>query len=183
MAAEAPARRTFLYALPVLVFLGLAGFLYAGLYLRPQEIPSPLIGKPAPQFALPPIEGLPGGLARADIEGKVSLVSVFASWCGPCRIEHPLLMALAERKRLPIYGIAYKDKPEDAKAWLADLGNPYDKIGADRDGRVGLDWGVYGVPETYLIDKQGNIAFKVIGPLSPEVLESQLLPLVEKLEK
>ena len=176
-------RLNLLYLLPVIVFAGVAAFLYLGLYLRPSEIPSPLIGKPAPTFDLPALEGLPGGLSRADLEGKVSLVSVFASWCGPCRLEHPLLMALAEKKRLPIYGISYKDRPEDSRGWLQSLGNPYDKIGVDRDGRVGLDWGVYGVPETYLIDREGNVAFKVVGPLTPEVLESQVLPMAARLMK
>ena len=183
MADSARRRRALVALVPALVFMGLAVFLYRGLYLRPSEIPSPLIGKPAPTFELPPLPGLPGGLSRADLGGRVVLVSIFASWCGPCRIEHPLLMGLAERHRIPVYGIAYKDKPEDAKAWLAALGNPYEKIGLDLDGRTGFEWGVYGVPETFVIDRAGNIAHKFIGPLSPESVETELLPLVARLSQ
>jgi cytochrome c biogenesis protein CcmG/thiol:disulfide interchange protein DsbE len=176
-------RRPLLAVLPVLLFLVVAGFLYVGLYLNPREIPSALIGKPAPTFALPAVEGRSDGLANADFAGQVAIVNVFASWCGPCLIEHPLLMGLAARKLVPIYGINYKDPPDQAAAWLARHGDPYTRIGADRDGRVGIDWGVYGVPETYVVDAKGTIVFKHVGPLTPEVIEGRIVPMIESLRK
>jgi len=175
--------RRVLYLLPVVVFLVLGGFFWRGLQMDPQLIPSPMIGKPAPAFALPPLKTDKPGLAAADLQGKVTLVSFFASWCIPCRAEHPLLMELAATHQVNLVGINYKDKPEDGLAWLGKLGDPYAAIGADRDGRVGIDFGVYGVPESYLIDKQGRIRFKQTGPFTAEDISNKLLPLVAELSK
>ncbi|RMD87575.1 MAG: DsbE family thiol:disulfide interchange protein [Alphaproteobacteria bacterium] len=155
--------------LPVAAFLLIVGafswYLVSG--EDPRVIPSPLIDKPVPEFDLPPLEaGIPGLASRDLAEGKVVLVNVFASWCAPCRIEHPFLSALAA-EGVPIYGIAYKDAPEDTRAMLAELGNPYERIGVDRDGRVGIDLGVYGVPETYVVSGDGRIRHKHIGPILP----------------
>ncbi len=145
-------------------------------------LPSPLIDQPAPEFALPPLESGQPGFSSADLKGHVSLVNTFASWCAPCRAEHPVLNALAQTKRVPIYGINYKDKADNARAWIAELGNPYARIGAD-DGRVGIDWGVYGVPETFLVDRQGRIRYKHVGPLTQADVEHTILPLVARLER
>ncbi|HLN24305.1 MAG TPA: DsbE family thiol:disulfide interchange protein [Patescibacteria group bacterium] len=175
--------RRVLYLLPVVVFLVLGGFFWRGLQMDPQLIPSPMIDKPAPAFALPPLKTDKPGLASADLQGKVTLVSFFASWCIPCRAEHPLLMDLAASGKVIVVGVNYKDKPEDGLAWLGKLGDPYTAIGADRDGRVGIDFGVYGVPESYLIDKQGRIRFKQTGPFTPEIISGKLLPLVAELSK
>jgi cytochrome c biogenesis protein CcmG, thiol:disulfide interchange protein DsbE len=176
------ARRGWLYLLPVGFFALLAAGFYVGLGIDSQVLPSALIDQPAPQFALPPLnEGEPG-FATSDLQGKVSLVNTFASWCAPCRAEHRVLTALAATKRLPIYGIDYKDKTEAARAWIAELGNPYTRIGTD-DGRVGIDWGVYGVPETFVVDRAGRIRYKHVGPLTEADLTRTILPLVAQLEK
>jgi cytochrome c biogenesis protein CcmG/thiol:disulfide interchange protein DsbE len=177
--ADKPRRRLG-YLLPIGLFLVVAGFLYVGLYLRPREIPSALIDKPVPQFDLPPIDGRPPGLKTEDLKGQVQLVNVFASWCGPCRVEHPLLMELKRKGVAPIHALNYKDAPGNARALLSETGDPYDRIGADRDGRVGIEWGVYGVPETFVIDAQGRIVFKHVGPLMPYDVEHKLLPAIEK---
>ena len=179
---ETPARPGFRVAflLPVLLFFALAGyFAWALLSGRdPQRVESALIGKPAPEFALPPLlPDLPGA-ARADFGGKPVLVNFFASWCIPCRIEHPYLMELSRDADMTIIGIAYKDKPEAATALLQELGNPYDRIGQDRDGRTAIDFGVYGVPETYVIDAGGIVRFRQAGPLTPDVIEQEVLPLL-----
>lgn len=168
---------------PLAVFLVAGVFLAIGLTLNPREVPSPLINKPVPEFALPPVQGRMLGLSSADLNGEVSLVNVFASWCVACRAEHPLLMELKQKGAVPIHGLNYKDKPDDAEKWLAELGDPYLRTGADINGRVGIDWGVYGVPETFVIDRQGRIAYKQIGPLSPAVLEKTILPLIRKLQQ
>jgi len=144
-----------------------------------KKIPSVLIDKPVPQFDLPPLYADRAGLKTDDLKGQITLVNIFASWCVPCRIEHPLLMQLAAEKRLPIFGINYKDRPEDAKRWLSDLGDPYSRIGADNDGRVSIDWGVYGVPESFLVDGTGTILYKQVGPLTADVIQDTILPLVE----
>ena len=175
-------RRGWIYLLPVLLFAVLAAGFYAGLGIDTNVLPSPLIDKPAPPFALPPLsEGEPG-FATADLAGHVSLVNTFASWCAPCRSEHPVLNALARSKRVAIYGINYKDKPEAARTWIAEFGNPYTKIGAD-DGRVGIEWGVYGVPETFVVDRRGRIRYKHVGPLTEADVAKTILPLVAKLER
>ena len=151
--------------------------------MDPRKVPSPLIGKPVPEFRLLPVQGRTGGLATADLKREVSLVNVFASWCVACRQEHPFLMRLARDKVIPINGINYKDQPEEAAAWLDALGDPHSRTGADIDGRVGIDWGVYGVPETFLIDRNGHIAYKQIGPVTPEVWEETIEPLIRTLGK
>ena len=174
--------RRWLFVIPVLAFAAIAAAFYVGLGIDPNVLPSALIDEPAPQFDLPPLPGHEQGFSSADLKGHVSLVNTFASWCLPCRAEHPVLNALSATKRVPIYGIDYKDKEDAAVAWIAALGNPYTKIGAD-DGRVGIDWGVYGVPETFVVDRQGRIRYKHVGPLTQTDLERTILPLVAKLEK
>lgn len=176
-------RRRLVVILPAIGFIGLAIAFGVSLGRNPSVVPSALIGKPVPTFDLPPVKGTALGLSSADLKGKVSLVNVFASWCVACREEHPLLMQLSARHVVPIYGIDYKDKPDDAARWLAAMSNPYARAGADRDGRVAIDWGVYGVPETYVIDRNGRIAFKQIGPVTPPILKGTILPLVEKLRR
>ena len=178
--AAAP-RRFWLYLLPTAIFAGIGVLLYIGLYRDPTLVPSPLIGKPVPEFALGPIQGRELGLSSRDLHGEVTLVNVFASWCVACRHEHPLLLALEREGTVPVHGLNYKDAPDDAAAWLDALGDPYTRIGADLDGRVGLDWGVYGVPETFVVDRTGRIAYKHIGPVTPRVLDEVILPLVEGL--
>jgi len=176
-------RRRWVYLLPMMVFLVVGTALGIGLTLKPGEIPSVLIGKPVPEFDLPPVQGRSLGLASADLEGEVSLVNVFASWCTACRAEHPLFMKLQAAGTVPIHGLNYKDRPEDAAQWLDQLGDPYTRTGADRDGRVGIEWGVYGVPETFVIGKDGRIAHKHIGPITPKDLDETLLPLIERLRQ
>ena len=147
-------------------------------------MPSALIDKPVPEFSLPPVQGFEeaGGFATADLgKGEIALVNIFASWCGPCRVEHPLLMALAAAGTVPLYGINYKDTPDDAARWLGRLGNPYTLMGADRDGRTGIEWGVYGVPETFVVDGSGRIRHRHVGVLSKHDLDETILPLIEDL--
>jgi cytochrome c biogenesis protein CcmG/thiol:disulfide interchange protein DsbE len=175
-------RRGLIFVLPAVVFTLLAVGFYVGLGIDSNVLPSALIDQPAPDFALPPLPGDERGFSSADLRGHVSLVNVFASWCTPCRAEHPILNALAKPGRVPIYGINYKDKADPALAWLAELGNPYTRIGAD-DGRVGIDWGVYGVPETFIVDRAGRIRYKHVGPLTQNDVERTILPLVTRLEK
>lgn len=185
MATEAasPKPRRFVVLVPLLLFLGLAAlFLMQLLSGRDvAEIPSALIGQPAPQTSLPPLEGvsLPG-LDSKDFAGKVTLVNVWASWCGPCREEHPFLLALSQDKRFSIAGLNYKDAPENARRFLGSLGNPYSAIGVDSAGRTAIDWGVYGVPETFLVGKDGKIVFKHVGPLTEQAVAQNLLPEIEK---
>ena len=169
--------------MPLLLFLGLAVLLGIGLTLNPREVPSALIGKPVPAFDLPPVKDRSLGLSSTDLKGEVSLVNVFASWCAACRDEHPLLMELRENGLLPIHGLNYKDKPEEASKWLDELGDPYTRTGADINGRVGIDWGVYGVPETFVIDRDGRIAYKQIGPVTRDVLRKKIIPLISELRR
>ena len=164
---------------PVAAFGVVVALLALGLTRNPRKVPSPLIGKPVPQFSLSPVLGRTLGLSDANLKGQVSVVNVFASWCVPCRQEHPLIQRLAGN--VPVHGLNYKDRPEDAKRWLDELGDPYTRTGADLDGRVGIDWGVYGVPETYVVDRDGRIAYKHIGPITPRALSERLMPLVERL--
>lgn len=176
-------RHRLLLLLPLLVFLILGGYFALGLTKDPSKLPSMLIDKPVPTFTLPGLtEGEPG-LASTDLTGKVRLVNVFASWCAPCRVEHPLLMRLAKEEGITIHGINYKDKPEAAKAFLDQMGNPFTSIGSDRDGRVGIDFGVYGVPETYVIDKAGRVRYRHVGPLMPFDLDEKILPMIRELSK
>lgn len=176
-------RRRLLYVVPAAGFVGLVIALALGLTRNPRELPSTLIGKPVPVFDLPPVRGRTLGLASTDLNGQVSLVNVFASWCVACRAEHPLFMRLAENKVVPVHGLNYKDAPEDAARWLDTLGDPYTRTGADRDGRVAIDWGVYGVPETFVVTADGRIAHKHAGPLSQRDLDETILPLVERLQR
>lgn len=169
------------HIVPLVVFAGLAVAFAAGLTMNPREIPSVLVGKPVPEFALPPVDRQALGFSAADLKGEVRLVNVFASWCAACEEEHPLLTRLAAAGTVPIYGLNYKDDPEDARRWLNRLGNPYARIGADRDGRVAIDWGVYGVPETFVVDRQGRIAYKHIGALKEGVLKERIMPLIARL--
>jgi len=173
-------RRIFL--LPLLVF-GIISVAFAiGLTLNPRDIPSVLIGKPVPEFTLPPVQGRTLGLSTPDLKGEVSMVNVFASWCTACKEEHPILMDLARRGVAPIHGLNYKDKPNDAQTWLDSLGDPYTRTGADISGRVAIDWGVYGVPETFIIDAKGRIAYKHIGAINEKALNDKILPLIRKLK-
>ena len=170
------------YLVPLGIFIMLVAFLAVGLGLNPREVPSPLINKPAPAFQLPQLHQPDKTFSQQDMKGKVWLLNVWASWCVSCRQEHPLLMDLAKSNVVPIYGLNYKDPREDALAWLKELGDPYVLSIADRNGRVGIDYGVYGVPETFVIDKQGAIRYKQIGPVTPEALQNKILPLVKELQ-
>ena len=167
--------------IPLLIFIVLVGFLAVGLSLKPREIPSPLINKPAPAFSLPTLDAPEQKMSVQDLRGKVWILNVWASWCVACRIEHPLLVEFAKSGTVPIYGLNYKDKRDDAIGWLAKFGDPYTRSLSDTDGLVGIDFGVYGVPETFVIDKTGVIRMKHIGPVTPEVLRDDILPLVRKL--
>lgn len=181
--AASPRPRRLLVLAPLLLFLGLAAlFLIQLLSGRDvAEIPSALIGQVAPETNLPPLEGMSlPGLDNRAFAGKVTLVNVWASWCGPCRDEHPFLMALSQDKRFSIAGLNYKDAPENARRFLGGLGNPYSAIGVDSAGRAAIEWGVYGVPETFLVGKDGKIVFKHVGPLSEQAVASSLLPAIEK---
>ncbi len=172
--------RRLLFVLPVVGFVGLAGVFALGLGHDPTALKSAMIDKPAPDFALSPVLADRPGLGRADLGGKPVLVNFFASWCAPCRIEHATLAGLAA-SGVPLYGVAYKDKPENAQRFLGDLGDPYQKIGLDLDGRTAIDFGVYGVPETYILDRDGRIRYRYAGPLTDEVLKAEILPRLEAL--
>ncbi|SDB06416.1 DsbE family thiol:disulfide interchange protein [Bauldia litoralis] len=181
--AAPPRRPRLIMLLPLFVFVALAAVFLIRLETggNPDAIPSALIGRPAPDFDLPPLEGIARpGLARADLEGGVTVVNVFASWCGPCRIEHPQLMELAKDDRFQVVGINYKDQPSNARRFLTDLGNPYALIGVDPNGRAGIDWGLYGVPETFIVDAKGIIRYKHIGPIGVDTLSEVILPEIEK---
>lgn len=167
--------------LPLLLFLVLVGFLGKGLFLDPREVPSPLIGKPAPAFTAPVLGDASKTFSSADMKGKVWLLNTWASWCAACRDEHPLLVEMLAHN-IPLYGLAYKDTDEEALAVLKEMGNPYITTATDADGRIGIDYGVYGVPETYIIDKAGIIRYKQIGPITPESLRDVILPLLKELE-
>jgi cytochrome c biogenesis protein CcmG/thiol:disulfide interchange protein DsbE len=175
--------RRVLFLLPLVLFLVLVG--YFALALRPgydpQTLPSAMIDKEAPQFDLAGLNG--EGLSRDGLKGGPVLINFFASWCVPCRVEQPVLMRLANREHVPLYGIDYKDLPEDATKLLAQFGDPYRRIGLDPDGHVGLDFGVYGVPETYVLDSTGRIRKRFVGPLTAEEVENELLPLLKALNK
>jgi cytochrome c biogenesis protein CcmG/thiol:disulfide interchange protein DsbE len=171
------------WSLPLAVFLVVLAFLFVGLFHDPREVPSPLIGKPAPQFSLAKLHQPGERLTTADMRGQVWLLNVWASWCVSCRIEHPLLVQLSKANVVPVIGLQYKDKAEDGLAWLETNGDPYRMSIVDRDGRVGIDFGVYGVPETFVIDKAGVIRYKQIGPLSADALDKTILPLVRELQR
>jgi len=176
-------KRHLRFLLPLVIFLILAAFLGRGLLLNPREVPSPLIDRPAPEFELSRLHNPNLNFSTQEMKGKVWLLNVWASWCVSCRVEHPLLVQLSRDNIVPIIGLDYKDRRSDALAWLDDLGDPYLFSVMDKDGRVGMDYGVYGVPETYVIDKQGIIRYKQIGPVSPGSLQNTILPLVRELQK
>lgn len=167
---------------PLAVFTLLMAFLLVGLFRNPTEVPSPLIGKVAPDFDLPRLSDPRTTFSNREMAGKVWLLNVWASWCVSCRAEHPLLVQLARENIVPIYGLNYKDRRDDALDWLRTFGDPYVASAHDLDGRVGMDYGVYGVPETYVIDAQGVIRYKQIGPITPDVLQARILPLVRELQ-
>lgn len=170
------------FLIPLAVFVALVVFLAIGLNRNPREVPSPLIDKPAPAFTLSQLHAPDKQLSLADMKGKVWLLNVWASWCAPCREEHPLLVELGKANLVPIYGLVHKDKPDAAMKWLEQHGNPYVVSVQDPDGRVSIDYGVYGVPETFLIDKDGVIRFKQIGPLTPDAMRDRLIPLIKQLQ-
>jgi cytochrome c biogenesis protein CcmG/thiol:disulfide interchange protein DsbE len=170
------------FMLPLVLFVVLVGFLAVGLNLDPREVPSPLVGKPAPAFNLPQLANAEQQFSVADMKGKVWLLNVWASWCVSCRQEHPVLVDYVKQPgAVPVIGLNYKDQRADGLRWLRQFGDPYQLSAFDADGRVGIDYGVYGVPESYLIDKAGVIRYKQIGPITPEVLEKKILPLVKEL--
>lgn len=168
------------YLLPIVVFGALLALFVVGLNRDPSYVPSPLLGKPAPEFELPRLEDPANTVKRADLLGDVSLVNVWATWCVGCRQEHPFLVELARRGEVPIFGLNWKDDPASARAWLARLGNPYKATAVDQDGRVAIDWGVYGAPETFLIDASGRVLYKHIAPLTPEVWEREFVPRIRQ---
>lgn len=170
--------------LPLALFVVLLGFLAAGLSGKPRDLPSALMDRPAPAFRLPVLAGEgPGAtLSRDDLRGQVWVLNVWASWCAACREEHPLLVDFARRATVPVYGLNYKDQPEAAQRWLARHGDPYRRSLVDADGRVGIDFGVYGVPETFVIDRDGVVRLKHVGALTPEVIETQIAPLLRRLQ-
>ncbi len=171
------------YLVPLGLFAVLVGFLFVGLGLNPREVPSPLIDKPAPAFSLPQLHRPDQSLTQNDLRGRVWLLNVWASWCVSCRQEHPVLMDLARAGLVPVYGLNYKDRREDALAWLQEFGDPYAASLMDADGRIGIDYGVYGVPETFVIDKAGVIRYKHIGPLTVEGVRQKILPVIKELQR
>lgn len=171
------------FLLPLAGFVVLVAFLGIGLTLNPREVPSPLIDRPVPAFRLAQLAQPDLGFSHKDMLGQVWLLNVWASWCVSCREEHPLLVELSRTRVVPVIGLNYKDKPPEARAWLRQFGDPYVLSATDLDGRVGIDFGVYGVPETFVIDRAGVIRYKQIGPLTPESLEKKILPLVRQLQK
>lgn len=172
------------FTLPLIAFIALVALLAVGLNLNPREVPSPLIGKPTPDFKVPQLQNPEANFSPKEMQGKVWLLNVWASWCVSCREEHPVIVEYAKKGLLPpVVGLNYKDKRDDGLRWLARFGDPYLLSAFDADGRVGIDYGVYGVPESYLIDKAGVIRFKQIGPITPAVMENKILPLVKELNQ
>jgi cytochrome c biogenesis protein CcmG/thiol:disulfide interchange protein DsbE len=171
------------FLIPLGIFMVLVLFLGVGLRLNPREIPSPFIGKPAPAFTLTQLHESERQFSPQDMQGKVWLLNVWASWCVSCRQEHPVLMGFSRQALVPILGLNYKDGREDGKAWLSEFGNPYTLSAFDANGRIGIDYGVYGVPETFVIDKSGVIRYKHVGPLTPTIISEKLLPLIKELNR
>ncbi|HCE08254.1 MAG TPA: DsbE family thiol:disulfide interchange protein [Oxalobacteraceae bacterium] len=171
------------FLLPLAVFVALVIFLGIGLRLNPREVPSPLIGKPAPAFRLTRLHEPDKTISASDMAGQVWLLNVWASWCVSCRQEHPVWVDFAKLNVVPIVGLNYKDVRKDGTEWLRQFGNPYTVSAFDQDGRVGIDFGVYGVPETFVIDKHGVIRYKQIGPVTPEIITDKLLPLIKELNR
>ena len=171
------------YFIPLGVFAGLVAFLAVGLRMDPTEVPSPFIGKSAPEFELPRLYKTGENLSPQSMDGKVWLLNVFASWCVSCREEHGVITRLIKNSGIEVVGLNYKDEESDAKRWLKQFGNPYFAIAVDYEGRTGIDWGVYGVPETFVIDKKGVIRLKHIGPVSDKDVREEIIPLIEQLRK
>jgi cytochrome c biogenesis protein CcmG/thiol:disulfide interchange protein DsbE len=171
------------FLIPLALFFVMVAFLAVGLKLDPREVPSPLVNKPAPAFTVPQLQQPELQISSADLKGKVWLLNVWASWCVACREEHPVLMEFARGQVIPIVGLDYKDQRKDGMNLIKRSGNPYDIIAFDADGRVGIDYGVYGVPESYLIDKNGVIRYKHIGPITQEALAKTIIPLINELKK
>ena len=171
------------YVIPLVIFIVLVVFLAIGLGRDPREVPSPLINKPAPAFELPQLANPSQKFSAQQLRGQVWLLNVWASWCVACREEHPMLLELERQRAIPIYGLNYKDMPQDALGWLRELGDPYPLNVSDMDGRVGIDYGVYGAPETFLIDRDGIIRFKQVGPITPAIWEKEFLPRIKELSK
>ncbi len=170
------------YLVPLAIFFILVAFLYRGLSLDPKRVPSPLVGKPMPEFSLPRLKDPAATLSDSDLKGKVSVLNIWATWCVSCRAEHEVLLQLANTGSVDIYGLNYKDERAKAQQWLQQLGDPYVANAFDADGRTGIDWGVYGAPETFIMDKLGMIRHKHIGPLTVEALNSTILPLIAELQ-
>ena len=170
------------YLVPLAIFLVLVAILYRGLSLDSKRIPSPLVGKPMPEFVLPRLQDAAATLSDDDLKGKVSMLNIWATWCVSCRAEHEVLLLLAKTGKIDIYGLNYKDERAKAQQWLLQLGDPYVANAFDADGRAGIDWGVYGAPETFIMDKQGVIRHKHIGPLSVDALNNEILPLIAELQ-
>jgi cytochrome c biogenesis protein CcmG/thiol:disulfide interchange protein DsbE len=168
------------YALPIAAFLIVAGFLYRGLSLNPRYIPSPMVGQPAPEFSLPSLRDPSTEIGTADMRGQLSLLNVWGTWCVECRYEHAFLLELSRTSGIPIYGFNLKDDRESALEWLATLGDPYVESAADVEGYVAVDWGIYGAPETFLIDRDGTILHKHISPLTPDTWARDFLPIVRE---
>ncbi|MFT6658596.1 DsbE family thiol:disulfide interchange protein [Maritalea sp.] len=174
-------KRIWIYLIPLIITGGLFALFASQISKDSTLLPSALLNKPAPQFELEPIEGHDQpGFSTADLIGQITVVNVFASWCVPCRQEHEFILEMSKRDDLKVYGINYNDQPENARAFLAELGNPYDRIGSDRNRRVSLDWGVYGIPETYLVNQDGLIVYKHTGPISAQSFENSVIPAIEK---
>ena len=172
----------FKYFLPLLVLIGLVVLFVFGLQNDPRLVPSPFIGKPVPEFTLPRLDQPATMVKSSELKGATSLINIWATWCIPCRQEHPLLMDLAKESDVKIFGLNYKDISSDAIIWLAQLGNPYDLTLVDEDGRAGIDLGVYGVPETFVVDRDGIIQYKHVGPLTDEIMDELIIPMIKELE-
>ena len=170
------------YLVPLAIFAILVAFLYRGLSLDPKRVPSPLVGKPMPEFSLPRLQDPAATLSDSDLRGKVSVLNIWATWCVSCRAEHTVLLQLARESTVDIYGLNYKDERPAAQQWLQQLGDPYVANAFDADGRAGIDWGVYGAPETFIMDKQGVVRHKHIGPLTVDALNTTILPLIAELQ-
>ncbi len=174
---------SWLKLLPFVLFLGIAGFLFKGLSLDPAELPSPLIGKLSPQFTSAKLPASDGIFDSQSMKGEVWVLNVWASWCGPCVAEHPYLKQLAAQRDVPLVGLNYKDEADNALSWLRQLGNPFTHLLDDNQGDVGLDWGVYGVPETFIIDRSGRVRYKHVGPVLDGDLEAHILPVIDQLQQ
>lgn len=175
-------KKIWIYLLPLGLFFSLIIVFYIGLGLNPQLLPSALIGQPTPVFTLPKLSNPDEVIKETDLHGKISLLNIWATWCPSCKQEHPVLMKIAKTNAVPIYGLFYKDDPKKGNVWLKDYGNPYQENAVDLDGKVGIEWGTYGTPETFIIDQKGIIQYKHVGPISWNDWQSTLLPMIKSLE-